>query len=85
MAVVVKIELWPGGDEKKAIPLGGLTICNDGTGTSKVGNYDVEASHAGKYFGKRREPYKRGHVSGFGRHLSPYRLLFRALKAIRET
>lgn len=85
MAVVVKIELWPGGDERKARPLGCLTIVNDGTGTGKVGHYDVEASHAGVYLGKRKEPYKTARVSGFARHLSPYRLVCRALQALRET
>ncbi len=82
--IVVKMELWPGGDKSKARPLGVIMIANDGTGDAESGDYLVEASHAGKYFGKRKEPYKSGKVKGFLRGLSPYRLLYRALKAINE-
>lgn len=83
--IVVKIELWPGGDKEKARPLGVVTLFNDGTGDRATGNYNVIASHAGKFFGKKKEPYKKGRVVGFLRNLSPYRLLFRALKALGET
>ncbi|HWB13318.1 MAG TPA: hypothetical protein VG826_29100 [Pirellulales bacterium] len=82
--VVVKIELWPHGDEEQKRPLGVLTIANDGSGDARVGHYDVTASHAGAYFGRRREPYRTGKVRGFPRQLSPYRLVCRALKAIGE-
>lgn len=82
--IVVRMELWPGGDQTKARPLGVITIVNDGTGTVEEGNYDVAASHAGKFFGKRREPYKEGRVLGFIRGWSPYKLLYRALKALGE-
>ena len=83
--VVVKLELWPGGDETQARPLGIIAIANDGTGNADAGNYTAEASHAGRYFGRRREPYKRCRVTGFARCLSPYRLLYRVLKAMGET
>lgn len=83
--IVVKMELWPRGDKTRARPLGELVICNDGTGTPAQGNYTVEAKHAGKFYGQRREPYKRGRVMGFVRTLSPYRLLYRALKDLGET
>lgn len=83
--VVVKIELWPHGEESQKRDLGCLVISNDGTGDEKVSNYDVTASHAGIFFGKRKEPFKRGKVVGFMRNLSPYRLVSRALKAIGET
>ena len=82
--VVIKLELWPGGDQSRARPLGLLTITNDGTGREGVGNYRVEASHAGKYFGRRKEPYKQGKVKGFPRTWSPYKLLAWALKSIHE-
>jgi hypothetical protein len=82
--IVVKVELWPFGDEDKARLLGVLMIANDGTGDNKKASYEVQASHAGKYFGKRKEPYKTGRVEGFLRSLSPYRLIFRALKALGE-
>lgn len=83
--IVVRIELWPHGDQARARQLGVIAITNDGTGTAATGNYEVVASHAGNYFGKRKEPYKRGRVRGFLRNLSPYRLLFRALKELGET
>lgn len=82
--IVVTIELWPGGDKEKRRPLGVLTITNDGTGNEKEGNYRGAASHAGKFFGKGRGVYKEGVVRGFKRILSPYRLLFRMLKAMGE-
>lgn len=81
----VRIELWPGGDRERASFLGAMNIANDGSGDLSIGNYDVAACHAGIYAGKRREPYKTGRVTGFPRRLSPYRLLYRALKAIGET
>lgn len=82
--VVVRIEMWPHGDESKAYPLGAVFIANDGTGDASLGNYDVTAVHAGAYFGKRKEPYKTGRVVGFLRKLSPYTLVAKALKAIGE-
>lgn len=83
--IVVRIELWPHGDESSSKPLGVLVISNDGTGNQQLGNYSVTASHAGDFYGKRKEPFKQGVVTGFLRHLSPYRLIYRALKAIGET
>lgn len=82
--VVVKVEIWPHGDESKARPLGVVMISNDGTGDTTKGNYDVVASHAGKYYGKRKEPYKKAKVTGFPRTWSPYKLVAWALKALRE-
>lgn len=78
--VVVRIELWPGGDREKASPLGVVFIANDATGNEAWGAYDVTLSHAGKFFG-RRGAYRRGRVEGFRRTLSPYHLVARALAA----
>lgn len=84
--IVVKMELWPGGDETRARGLGTIIIANDGTGTGEVGHYNATASHAGKYFEKRGgEIWKKGRVVNFARSLSPYRLLSRVLKAMGET
>lgn len=82
--IVVKIELWRRGDETDIVPLGRITIANDGTGTAEYGNYTAEASHAGKYI-NRPGAFKTGRVVGFLRTLSPYRLLYRVLKAMGET
>lgn len=81
----VTIELLPGGSAVGRRTIGVINIGNDGTGTPEVGNYNVSASHAGKFFDLDRGPYKTGRVVGFLRKLSPYRLLFRALKAMGET
>ena len=37
--LVVKIELWPGGNPEGARTLGSIFIANDGVGTDKYGNY----------------------------------------------
>lgn len=83
--VVVTVEVWPHGHEGQKRTIGRLYITNDGTGSVAAGNYTVEAEHAGTYYGRRKGPWKRGRVTGFVRTLSPYRLLCRALQAIRET
>jgi hypothetical protein len=82
--IVVTIELWPGGYKEKSRPLGVISITNDGTGTKEKSNYNYVLSHAGMFFGKRKEPFKKGSVRGFFRNLSPYRLLARCLKDAGE-
>lgn len=39
--IVINIELWPGGDSKKAKTLSAGVIVNDGTGNATLGNYDA--------------------------------------------
>ncbi len=78
--VVVRIELWPGGDREKARPLGLAFISNDETGNTAAGNYDVHLAHSGHYWG-RRGIWKQGQVKGWNRQLSPYHLVVEALKA----
>ena len=79
--IVVKIELWPYGDHTKSRLLGVCSIANDGTGDKKHGNYNVELSHAGKYLSKNKGTWKRGRVEKHLRRLSPYHLVYKALKA----
>ena len=84
--VVVRIEIWPRGDYTKRRLLGVCQIINDGTisdgtGNSKHGNYDVELSHAGKYLAKKKGAWKSGKVEHHLRKLSPYHLVYKALKA----
>lgn len=81
--LVIHVEIWPQGDGNLRRKIGQINIANDGSGTSETGNYTVAASHAGEHFGK-PGPYKTGQVKGFRRALSPYRLIYRALKAIGE-
>ena len=82
--ITVTIELNSAHGRHKDRTLGILVISNDDTGTSEIGNYKWTLSHAGMYFGKRREPFKSGTVKGFKRSLSPYRLVYRCLKEARE-
>ncbi len=79
--VVVRIELWPEGDPKKARLLGVATLTNDGTGDTKYGNYDVKLSHAGKFLAKRTGTWKTGRVEHHRKSKSPYHLVFKALKS----
>lgn len=39
--LVVKVELWPFGEEELLEELGRITIANDGEGSSLVADYDV--------------------------------------------
>jgi hypothetical protein len=79
--VVVKIEIWPHGDESKAREIGRAKIANDNSGTSALGNYEIELSHSGAYAG-RPGVWKRGRLSGFFRRSSPYHLVMLALGAV---
>ena len=79
--VVVKIELWPFGDPEKARLLGVAKIANDLSGDEKYGNYSVDLSHAGKYLDKKKGIWKKGRVEHHSRRLSPYHLVYKALKA----
>lgn len=82
--IVVKIEMYPGGDKKGKCGLGVLVISNDGTGTTKAGNYLYTLSHAGKYFKTKKGVCKHGRVTNFPRAYSPYRLVQRVLKDAGE-
>jgi hypothetical protein len=83
--VKVTIELLPKGEEEGKRLIGVVLIANDGSGTVDAGNYEYALSHAGKYLGKRKEPYKKGKVRNFPRRYSPYRLIARVLKDAGET
>jgi len=78
--LVVKLLLWPQGDESRARQLGEVRIINDATGDETHGNYRVELLHAGKFWGKPGN-WKSGRVLGWMRELSPYHLLLAALEA----
>jgi hypothetical protein len=78
--VVVKIELWPQGQENEAQEIGRMFVANDATGTVEIGDYDVELLHGGEFYGK-PGVWKKGKVLRFVRKLSPYHLVQRALDA----
>ena len=72
--IVLKIEMWPRGEEAKAYPLGSAHIWNDATGTASTGNYGF------KLFRKDGRQYRDGVITKFPRkRLLVWDLLFRAL------
>lgn len=76
--LVVKIELWPGGVEEEAQPLGMMQIINDGTGSYGRGNYDTRILKWDS-----TGSWKEGRVEGFPRaKFSPWDLAFRALRSM---
>lgn len=77
--LVVRLFLWPGGDESQARELGRINIANDGSGDPERGNYDVELLHSGSYWGQ-PGAWKKGRVLNYLRELSPYHLVLAALE-----
>lgn len=61
--LVIKIELWPGGDQTKAEEIHRAYIANDGTGSDSRGNY--------KFFvfrkGSKSRVLRKGRIEGFPR------------------
>lgn len=77
--VVVKIELWPGGNELAKRSLGFAEITKQSGSTKLVGNYSVKLFEAGK----QRRLWKTGVVEGFPRkRLGGWCLLYIALRNI---
>ena len=62
--LVVKVELWPGGDRSRSKTLGSGVIANDGTGDTKIGNYDAAF---GPGLAPRPEQCSGSRVTGFRR------------------
>jgi hypothetical protein len=76
--IVVRVELWPFGNQARAIPLGTATITNDGSGGLHVGNYNAEFSKRGA----KASTWKSSRVEGFPRkRLGAWDLLYRALRS----
>ena len=74
--LVIKMELWPFGDESAAKEIARCTIGNDGTGDEDTGNYEVAL-----FNGKRK--WKKGRVENFPRQLlEGWDLLYRGLHNI---
>lgn len=78
--IVVKIELWPGGDPGRSIALHTAMIVNDATGTPTRGNYYFTLSKRGG-----AKVYKKGRVEGFARKReTAWKLLYLVLKEAFE-
>ena len=79
--IVIKIEMWPKGDETAKRDLGSAVITNDLTGTALRGNYHVRLLRKGADHSKRLGTvWKRGRVIGFKRKRGPFDLLLQALQ-----
>jgi hypothetical protein len=77
--LVVRIELWPHGDESRRKIMATGTIINDGSGSSTCGNYLVSFRRVSTA-GRLSQPVT-GCVSGFPRKRSgPWELLALALQ-----
>ena len=81
--VVVKIELWPHGNESEARQIGEARISLDSQShdpNQNSADYQVELRHAGHYWGKPGN-WKSGRLKNHHRDLSPYHLVMRAIAA----
>lgn len=79
--IVIRIEMWPLGDESRKRELGVGHIINDGNGSVERGDYRVELLKSPEY-AKSPGIWKKGRVQNFPRlRLGPWDLLFRALAA----
>jgi hypothetical protein len=75
--LVVKLEVWPGGDEKASTEIGRLEISNL-SGLAPVSDYDVRLTNRGEYACNAV-----GHVEGHERSLGAWALVRRALEAVK--
>lgn len=74
--IVIKVELWPLGDETRKKDLGTAHISNDGTGSDGTGNYKVRLLKGALYSKKPGTLWKSGSVKGFDRKRdTPWRLV----------
>lgn len=86
--IVIRVELWPGGDEDRATHLGTAVIANDGTGTRYIGNYNVFLGKWGEEDPMRlvkvkSARWKTGRVEGFQRLIrGPWDLMGSALSSM---
>lgn len=78
--IVVKIELWPLGDEGRKRSLGVAFIINDGSGTERFGNYRVMLSK----MKDATQPYRLARVRGWARRGSPWNLLALCIRVAEE-
>ena len=66
--LVVRVELWPGGDDRKRREIALMTITNDGTGDIKTGNYVGSVFRKGCLAEDRtKRPLRSAEVKGYKR------------------
>ncbi|HUX16645.1 MAG TPA: hypothetical protein VMW52_09250 [Phycisphaerae bacterium] len=83
--IVIRVELWPGGDETRAEDLGTARIVNTVAASvasgGELGDYRVELLKGARYSRRAGEIWKACTVTGFPRRgLGPWDLLFRGLR-----
>ena len=72
--IVVKLEIWPYGDESLARTIGQMRIHNDGTGSLSRGNYEYQL------LGKKGKLMSRGSVRHYARNAQhPWNLILKVL------
>lgn len=79
--IVVRIEMWPKGDQSKARLLGEGRICNEG-GTAELGEYSVNLLRSPEYAKPTNvgKSWRKGRIERFPRlKLGPWDLLLRGL------
>lgn len=78
--LVVRLEVWPEGDESRKRDLGRAEIVNDETGTDTLGNYDFRVRNA------RGDVFHEGRVERWPRlSRGPWALLFRCMSRVRAS
>ena len=76
--LVIKIELWPRGDESRKKVIGHARIINDGSGNLTRGNYICQ------FWGKTKRMWREVDVKHFPRQsYGPWILLKRALEKVK--
>jgi hypothetical protein len=81
--IVVKIELWPGGDSSRAIDLGKAHIANE-SDLAPSSTYSVRLLKGARYSSRPGDVYKTGEVRGFPRNsvqVGPWELLYLAIES----
>jgi hypothetical protein len=86
--IVVKLEMWPHGDETKKRELGRTYIFNDGTGSVTRGNYEARVCRKNKFEVKTEDLRpgtgfaRKGQVTNYPRmSYNVWRLILRALRS----
>lgn len=75
--IVVRLELWPNGDQRAKRDLGTMRIENDQTGTAEVGNYMYKIRR-GEVYALGPGLLRQGRLVGFSRRqhvAAPWELL----------
>jgi hypothetical protein len=79
--LVVRVELWPGGDPTRIKEIACVTIVNDGSGDELKGNYDCASIRCGQsHMDPTTKPVRTARVEQYLRTRPVLNLVVRALK-----